>query len=103
MQFVREGDLSGALYLAGARGPGRNDPDFIDLYRVELEGGVVRITQVGTKHLVSHPAWEGEVAGERIASLAAASTFHVTPSGELLFYASEHDNDGPEGTNGRTP
>ena len=102
MQFVREGDLSGALYLAGARGPGRNDPDFIDLYRVELEGGVVRITQVGTKHLVSHPAWEGEVAGERIASLAAASTFHVTPSGELLFYASEHDNDGPEGTNGRS-
>jgi hypothetical protein len=101
LQFLRERDLSGDLYLAGARG-GRFDPDFIDLYRVDLEGGVVRITQVATKHLVSHPAWEGENAGERIAHLAAASTFHITPSGELLFYASEHDNDGPDGTNGRT-
>ena len=32
---------------------------------------------------------------------AAASGFHVTPTGELLFYATEHDNDGPAGTNGR--
>jgi hypothetical protein len=100
LQFLREDDLGGALYLAGARG-GRFDPDFIDLYRVELEGAVFRITQVATKHLVSHPAWEGELAGPAIADLNAASTFHITPSGELLFYASEHDNDGPEGSNER--
>ena len=36
-----------------------------------------------------------------MANFAAASTFYVSPSGELIFYASEHDNDGPEGTNGR--
>lgn len=99
LQFLREGDLGGALYLAGARG-GRFDPDFIDLYRVEFEGTAVSITQVASKHLVSHPAWEGEAAGDAIADLNAASTFHITPSGELLFYASEHDNDGPEGTDG---
>ncbi len=34
--------------------------------------------------------------GDLLADLAAASGFHVTPSGELLFYATEHDNDGPD-------
>src|SRR4030095_13763377 len=36
--------------------------------------------------------------GEQLASLAAASTFYVSPLGELIFYATEHDNDGPGGT-----
>ena len=31
-------------------------------------------------------------------NLAAASTFYVSPSGELIFYATEHDNDGPDET-----
>jgi hypothetical protein len=31
-------------------------------------------------------------------NLAAASTFYVSPSGELIFYATEHDNDGPSET-----
>jgi hypothetical protein len=36
--------------------------------------------------------------GDLLASLAAATGFHETPSGELIFYATEHDNDGPSGT-----
>lgn len=100
LQFLREGDLRGALYLAGARGHFLGD-DFMDLYRVELEGSEVRLTHVSTRHKVSHPAGEGENAGARIANFGAGTGFHVTPSGELLFYATEHDNDGPEGTNGR--
>ena len=104
LMFLREGDLGGALYLAGARG-GRSIvgsvPDMIDLYRVDLDGDQLHITQVSSRHLISHPAGEGEDAGARLANFAAASTFYVSPSGELIFYASEHDNDGPEGTNGR--
>ena len=102
LQFLREGDLSGALYLAGARGAAFGD-DFIDLYRVDLEGSAVQLTWVSSQHKVSHPAGEGESAGPEIADFRAASVFHVTPSGELLFYATEHDNDGPaeEVPNGR--
>ena len=33
-----------------------------------------------------------------VIELAAASTFYVSPSGELIFYATEHDNDGPDAT-----
>ena len=29
-------------------------------------------------------------------NFAAASTFYISPSGELIFYATEHDNDGPD-------
>ena len=100
LQFLREGGPNGALYLAGARGHLFGD-DFMDLYRFDLEGSEARLTWVSTRHMISHPASEGENAGERIANFGAASAFHVTPSGELLFYATEHDNDGPEGGTGR--
>ncbi|MEA2078984.1 MAG: hypothetical protein U9P00_03850 [Pseudomonadota bacterium] len=103
LQFLREGSLSGALYLAGARGDGSpldiTAEDWIDLYRVELDGSTVRIEQVSSLHMNTHPAGQG--VGPRVANFAAASAFHVTPSGELIFYAAEHDNDGPDGDNGR--
>ena len=34
----------------------------------------------------------------RMCHMAAASGFHVTPGGDLLLYATEHDNDGPQET-----
>ena len=99
VQFVRENTINGSLFLAGARGRIQGD-DFIDLYRVEcdtplcLAGEQVRLRHASTRHLTSKPSF----GGERLANLAAASTFYVSPSGELLFYATEHDNDGPSGT-----
>jgi hypothetical protein len=36
--------------------------------------------------------------GDRLANLAAATGFYESPSGELIFYATEHDNDGPNET-----
>jgi PKD domain len=102
IQFLREGNLSGALYLAGARGGDQFfGEDFMDLYRVDLDGSTVRLTWVSSRHMISQAAGEGETAGATIADFAAASTFHVSPSGELLFYAAEHDNDGPKGSNDR--
>jgi hypothetical protein len=101
-QFLREGDIHGTLYMAGARGnPVFGDRDRIDLYRVECvtedcaPGEQIElILVVGGKRMSPFPS----TGGTRLANLAAATGFHVTPSGELIFYATEHDNDGPEGT-----
>lgn len=111
LHFIRQGDAGGRLFLAGARSVGTIEglygDDYIDLFEVGFDGSRVVLTHRSTRHMISHPSGEGiysdgEVLwGARLASFAAASGFHVTPSGELLFYATEHDNDGPEGTNGR--
>ena len=99
LQFIREGNINGALFLAGARGVIWGD-DFIDLYRVEcdtalcLPGEQVRLKHASTRHMYSEP----NAGGDRLANFAAASTFYVSPSQELLLYATEHDNDGPNGT-----
>ncbi|HEX8031889.1 MAG TPA: PKD domain-containing protein [Vicinamibacterales bacterium] len=113
LHFIREGSLAGNLFLAGARPAGftiegNYADDYIDLYQVGFDAGKIELTRKSTKHQVSHPTGEGILVGDevlwgaRLASFAAASGFHVTPTGELLFYATEHDNDGPEGSNGRS-
>lgn len=113
LHFIREGSLAGKLYLAGARPAGLTvegfyADDYIDLYEVGFDNGAIQLTRKSTKHQISHPTGEGILVGDevlygaRLASFAAASGFHITPTGELLFYATEHDNDGPEGSNGRS-
>ena len=111
LHFLRQKD--GALFLAGARSDGTVEgfygDDYIDLYEVTLNGAKVELTHRSTRHMISHPTGEGDYVapfkevlyGARLASFAAASGFHVTPKGELLFYATEHDNDGPTGSNNR--
>ena len=111
LHFLRQAD--GRLFLAGARSVGTIEgyfgDDYIDLYEVGINGSQIELSHRSTRHMISHPTGEGvydplrqEVLyGARLASFAAASGFHITPKGELLFYATEHDNDGPEGSNGR--
>ncbi len=102
LQFLRQGDINGPLYLAGARGhPIFGDRDRIDLYRVECDtpdcapGESISLTvRWNGQRITPFPT----TGGTRLANLAAGSGFHITPSGELLFYATEHDNDGPAGT-----
>jgi hypothetical protein len=102
IQFLRQGNIDGPLFLAGARGhPIWGDRDRIDLYEVICEtkdcvpGEQIQLPViVNSQGIYAQP----NTGGTRLANLAAASTFHVTPSGELLFYATEHDNDGPDGT-----
>lgn len=111
LHFIRQGDAGGRLFLAGARSVGTTEglfgDDYIDLFEVGFDGNRVVLTHKSTRHMISHPSGEGlysdgeVVFGARLASFAASSGFHVTPTGELLFYATEHDNDGPMGTNGR--
>jgi len=96
LQFLREGDINGTLYLAGARGKFASDDTAIDLYRVDCEtplcdGGEIKLKHIASRGLSPFP----NAGGEKLVSFAAASTFDISPSGELLLYATEHDNDGP--------
>ncbi len=103
-QFLREGNIDGDLYMAGARGtpnPFASDRDRIDLYLVHSDtknfapGEDVHLTFRYHGQRISPIPSTG---GTTLANTAAATGFHVTPSGELIFYATEHDNDGPGGT-----
>ena len=102
LNFVREGDLNGSLYLIG----GRKDAlvfdvdDYFDLYRVDLidwnsDSAPPRfqLTRIRRKGIVPRPLTGGLV---RTLDLKAASGAYVSPSGELILYACEHANDGPE-------
>ena len=100
LHFLREGDINGQLYLAGARGViFFDDRDRIDLYRIDCDtpncrpGERMEWTVRYNGQRISPFAPPGGF--EKLANLAAASGFYVSPSGELLFYATEHDNDGP--------
>ncbi len=103
LTFLRQGSITGPLYLAGARGHALlSDRDRIDLYRIACDNApcnpgepMLRATIWSGRRIVTVPAADGI---DRLANLAAASAFHLTPSGELLFYATTHDNDGPDGT-----
>ncbi len=96
LQFIREGDINGALYLASARGTIAIGQDRMDLYRVEFIDGEYQLRYVSTVEADAHPnADKGLLFTSNTANFAAASTFYVSPSGELLFYATEHENDGP--------
>ena len=112
MQFLRERDIDGDLYLAGARGNANtvlhDDRDKIDLRLVVctnpasgqpdplcLPGDEISVAAVLPSREISPRPNTG---GTRLVNLAAASGFYVSPTGDLLFYATEHDNDGPDDT-----
>ncbi|HXU33400.1 MAG TPA: hypothetical protein VN851_22760 [Thermoanaerobaculia bacterium] len=89
--------------MAGARGnPVFGDHDRIDLFHVDRQttdcapGDDIQLTMlVHGKRISPFPSTGGS---DKLANTAAATGFHITPSGELIFYATEHDNDGPDGT-----
>lgn len=103
LHFIREDNIHGDLYLAGARGHPAfgSDHDKIDLYLVEGEtedfapGEQITVT---TRYRGQAVTTFPSTGGDRLANLAAATGFYESPSGELIFYATEHDNDGPDGT-----
>jgi hypothetical protein len=108
LNFLRQGDINGPLFLAAARGMIRikilsetfGGDDKIALYEIECEtpecepGKPITLTDVVIRQNI-HPL--PSVGGHWLASLAAASGFYVSPTGELLFYAFKHDNDGWHG------
>jgi hypothetical protein len=99
LQFLRQSGVGGSLYLAGARGKYTSDESILDLYRIDCATplcnfGEIRMKHVRTRHHKSGPPADGD----RLVNFAAATSFYVSPGNDLLFYATEHDNDGPDGT-----
>jgi len=104
LNFVREGNENGQLYLIGARNTGFGPlpgagSDRIDLYRVEWEAGEFKLRWEDTKQVETFPSSEAadpfDIFAYEVANFAAASGTYVSPTGELILYATEHDNDGP--------
>ena len=107
LNFLREGNINGDLYIAGARGRLLADRDKVDLYKIVCKkedetkspncdpGDLIDIVPINVNKALnpSHSSGSSELL-----NFAAASTFYVSPSGELIFYATEHDNDGPNAT-----
>jgi hypothetical protein len=98
LQFLQDAE-TGTLYLAGARGKILFGDDLIDLYRMDFDGAEIRLKHITTSHKNSHPSAEGNLLNpfSNTANFAAASSFYVSPAGELIFYASSHDDDGAGG------
>lgn len=103
LNFVREGNLDGRLYLyAGWRdgtvaSPLSDEDEYIDLWRVHLQpGGIptgcpldfVNQKRVGLAGI--GPALQGWGDNIDNGSFAAGSGVHVTPSGEALVYVTDH-------------
>jgi PKD domain len=101
LNFVRQGNIDGSPYLMGGRNTTSGGPlgeDWIDLYRVEWEGSQFKLRWESSRHLTALAVSTASFLGSGdIANFAAANGTYVSPSGELLFYATEHDNDGPIG------
>lgn len=97
LNLLREGDLDGPLYMLGARNdtPFPSGEDRMDLYRIHLtpqgypQSCFIELVQ--TRHFTSYPF----MGGGDSANFAAASGTYVSPSGELIVYSAEYENDGP--------
>jgi hypothetical protein len=66
----------------------------VDCDNANCDSGPIRLKHIRSKSLWPYPIG----GGEKLVSFAAATGFYVSPSGELLLYGAEHDNDGPNGT-----
>lgn len=107
LTFLRQGNIEGQLFLAGARGFAISETpiispdhrDFIDLYSVTCNptdcspGATIALDPVVSNKFMANGI--ASSFGSRQVNMAAASSFYVSPSGELIYYATEHDNDGP--------
>ena len=97
LNFVREGELDGQLYLVGGRRDGTiATPDsaageYLDLYRMNVSStgdpGDCPFTHVVSRFVLREP-W-GNLAA--VSSLSASSGVYISPSGELIVYAGRHD------------
>ncbi|MCP3981123.1 MAG: hypothetical protein GY716_17635 [bacterium] len=100
INFVREGGPNGQLYMIGGRDTNGGLPfgdDKFDLYRVEWQGSQFKPVHVDTRHLEATPSSEDSpLFNDNLASFAAGVAAYVSPSGNLILYATEHDNDGPQ-------
>ncbi len=97
LNFVRQENLHGELFLFGGynTGVGGEGPDYLQLFRVNVDQygnpGTTLLETIEEKQITSKPVnGHGDSA-----AMSAAAGMYVSPSGELLLYATEYENDGP--------
>jgi len=99
LNFVEQDD--GELLLVGTRRTGwqvsctcplDTCEDEADLYHFEYLMGLWQLTYQSTKHFYLHVDWE--LSGEWFGNFAAAAGIYVSPSGQLILYSIEHENEG---------
>lgn len=94
LNFIRERDTN-KLFLMGARNttavPGGGGHDYMDLWRVDKVGSDYKIRFEDSRHLFCQASFSGTVANG-----AAGSGVYVSPTGQLLFYMTEHYSNGPD-------
>ncbi len=90
----------GSLFVVGAHNTKRSGRghDWVDWYSVTIgPNNTVGVAKIGKHHLYfDYP--EGSSGKSRHCNLQAAGGTYVDPDGRLLFYSTEHDNDGPIGS-----
>lgn len=94
-------DRTGAVFLLGTHKDSVRNTDWADLFQVTTAGGRPRITKVAKRHLYCDipAARVGSITyGGRQCDFDAAGGAYVSPTGRLLLYGTEHDNDGFGGT-----
>ncbi|MFL6018241.1 MAG: hypothetical protein ACJ74V_11965 [Gaiellaceae bacterium] len=98
LNFVREGNLDGQLYMIGGRRTGAIINPFsdekLDLYEVHVDSSnnpeACPLTHVASK-VMSDGSW---ASSTYTGSFSAGSSTYVSPSGELLVHVSNHGASG---------
>ncbi|MEP0841747.1 MAG: hypothetical protein HRF43_03440 [Phycisphaerae bacterium] len=91
MNFVR--DSGGGLYLIcmdNATDLLTDGDDWVRLFSYTRTGPAVTISYVAERHL--------RLSSPKMGDLDAAGGVYVSPSGQLILYTGEHDNDGADGS-----
>ena len=98
--FIRQESLNGPLFLIGSRNDSRvieplGGKDYLHLYRVNIDQygspGANLLTQIERKHVCT----DSIGGGGDTSQFTGSAGVYVSPSGELIVYASEHANYGP--------
>jgi hypothetical protein len=89
----------GALFLVGTHLNSYTGEDWVDLFRLTEASGQAVLTKVAKRHLYcGYPSPGYDSGANRHCNLDAAGGIYVDPSGQLIIYGTEHDNDGPSGS-----
>lgn len=92
--FLR--DAAGTLHLIAIRheGPPIPGSDHVDLYRVELTtSNRPVLTRLGTREFSCVYDGGGGPIDMRVCNMVAASNAYVSPTGELILYSMQHDDE----------
>jgi hypothetical protein len=90
INLLQQADGASFLACSANDGVGNFGNDWVRLFELDLAPGSISLTLRAERHLYLDEPSMGDTN--------AGGAFHVSPGGQLLFYVTEHDNDGEEGS-----